>query len=66
MVLEIRKPGTLKYRQYGNWLIKQIETYTGHLLDLGNLRNETLESLYEHIVGKNPALAYRMHILEEV
>jgi len=53
-------PGTSAYRQYGDWLIKHVETYTGPLYDLGNLSNPTLEKLYEQIVGKNPWLQYRL------
>lgn len=62
-IVKVFQPGTLAYRRYGDWLIKEIQEYTGHLYDIGNLHNETLETLYEHIVGKNPFLTYKKSAL---
>ncbi len=50
---------------YREWMIKRIEVFTGHLYDIGNLHAETLEKLYERIVGKAPSTQYRIERSED-
>ncbi len=58
------KPGTFKYRLYGDWMISKIVEYTGPLYDIGNLHNSTLEKLYAAIVQDSihPYSAYQADI----
>ena len=60
------KPGTLEYRLYGDWIISKITEQAGHMYDLGNLHNETLERLYAAIVqdATHPYHAYQADVKE--